>query len=385
LLTVHFNCSNFHVILYVSADQRGVNGNIIDGCDSVVVSRQSRDFREDDGLSWIQYTSSRMQGGGALCKSFLSGHQIRVFRSSNLDSPFAPPPRDQGRTSYRYDGLYKISKMWDNNGDLTTETVKSGGDMYTFLLQRSHSHDEKARSPSMEMNQVNDYSVQDLWDEIQRSKAIQNVDPLPLKKPWDKIPALPKKAEPLLSCSGHHSDTKSVQPLNHPQPHNAMLKSMVNHSSAFQLNVKVKHQSKFLNYAVHGNKERQLVAIFTHAPMLKITKNQSSALQFKVKVKDESKLLNYAVHKKKKNQLVATIKQCIYQHLFPLHEKVYVDQKSILYEATILKYRYQENRNEYRVHFKGYNKNQDTWADESMICTIQETSTQKFLKQRNLI
>lgn len=31
------------------ADQRGVNGNVLLGCDSIVVSRQSSDCREEDG------------------------------------------------------------------------------------------------------------------------------------------------------------------------------------------------------------------------------------------------------------------------------------------------------------------------------------------------
>ena len=44
------------------ADQKGVNGNMANGSDSIVVSRQSPDCREEDGLQWLRYTSNRMQG-----------------------------------------------------------------------------------------------------------------------------------------------------------------------------------------------------------------------------------------------------------------------------------------------------------------------------------
>ncbi len=44
------------------ADQKGVNGSIVNGCDSIVVSRQSADCREEDGLQWLRYTSNRKQG-----------------------------------------------------------------------------------------------------------------------------------------------------------------------------------------------------------------------------------------------------------------------------------------------------------------------------------
>ena len=58
-------------------------------------------YREEDGLSWFMYTSSRKQGGGALCFSYRCKSPVRVFRSSDLDGSFAPPLRDFNLTSYR--------------------------------------------------------------------------------------------------------------------------------------------------------------------------------------------------------------------------------------------------------------------------------------------
>jgi len=93
------------------ADQRGINGNIKYGADSLVVSRQNPQLREEDGLQWLRYTSSRRQGAGALCLSYTRRQPVRVFRSSNLTSCYAPPEFDGGRTSYRYDGLCKFSVL----------------------------------------------------------------------------------------------------------------------------------------------------------------------------------------------------------------------------------------------------------------------------------
>ena len=90
------------------ADQRGINGNIKYGADSLVVSRQNPQLREEDGLQWLRYTSSRRQVAGALCLSYTRRQPVRVFRSSNLTTCYAPPEFDGGRTSYRYDGLCKL-------------------------------------------------------------------------------------------------------------------------------------------------------------------------------------------------------------------------------------------------------------------------------------
>ncbi len=65
--------------------------------------------REDDGLDWLMYTSSRRQGGGALFVSYQSKRAIRVFRSSDLDGPFAPSLRDNYRTNYRY--FYEVLRI----------------------------------------------------------------------------------------------------------------------------------------------------------------------------------------------------------------------------------------------------------------------------------
>ena len=100
--------------------QRGVSGSLERGAESVVVSRCSSKMREADGVSWLRYTSTRKQGAAALWRNLVSNSQpIRVFRSSKLANAWAPPLLNGNKepAQYRYDGLYDIACMWDDEGN----------------------------------------------------------------------------------------------------------------------------------------------------------------------------------------------------------------------------------------------------------------------------
>ncbi len=128
--------------------QGGVNGNMNQGCDSVIVSRQSQAHREWDGLVWLTYTSNKFQGGAALWFSFCNSLAIRVFVSSDGNSVFVPLAFPDGKTSYRFVGLYNITCAWDQDGNQVqggkkvTFPGKGGrdGPQYTSHLQRSKSN-----------------------------------------------------------------------------------------------------------------------------------------------------------------------------------------------------------------------------------------------------
>ena len=70
-----------------------------------------------------------------------------MFRSSKLSSAFAPTPilvvKKNGslkeKTSYRYDGLYKVTLVYDRNG-MTIKGNSLGTDigLVTFLFTRVH-------------------------------------------------------------------------------------------------------------------------------------------------------------------------------------------------------------------------------------------------------
>ena len=155
------------------SDQRGVNGNVLVGSDSIVVSRQSPDCREEDGLVWLRYTSNRRQGSGALCLSYTQQYPLRVFRSSNLTTVYAPPKLTTGQTAYRYDGLYVITKVWNAAGRLMTvedsRDVPAGGQQYTFHLDRLPT---SALSVDMsDADITNSMDIYELWNNIQNSRV----------------------------------------------------------------------------------------------------------------------------------------------------------------------------------------------------------------------
>ena len=45
---------------------------------------------------------------------------MRVFCSSGLENDYAPQPKD-GKTAYRYAGLYKVIEVNDSNGDIVLQ------------------------------------------------------------------------------------------------------------------------------------------------------------------------------------------------------------------------------------------------------------------------
>lgn len=164
-------------------ERRWVSGTMRDGCDSILVERQDLLLREDDGLCWLQITSARNEGGAALHQSYVNSTPIRVFRSSQLDSRYAPDvyQDEVGQVLYRYDGLYGVKAIWDSDGDETDEAPPLDGSQYTFLLTRYPKipADESLES-EMSYNRM---SVQELWNEIQKRRQILKPRPFQLSHP----------------------------------------------------------------------------------------------------------------------------------------------------------------------------------------------------------
>ena len=170
-------------------DRRGVCGNIESGAESIVVSRQDGALREEDGLQWLKYTSSRRQGGGGFATSFKKKQAIRVFRSSSLNNEYAPPPRPLGNTSYRYDGLYRVLFMWDEKGNRVEEGPSPNGAQYTFLLRRL----PKMQGAGGEGVVGNNLSTNELWRKIceRKSKVVRPFVPVQPTTHLKELPLLP--------------------------------------------------------------------------------------------------------------------------------------------------------------------------------------------------
>jgi hypothetical protein len=79
------------------------------------------------------------QGLHALYASWKKGEPVRVFRSSNLDNQFKASSSSKNHQSFRYDGLYKVTHVWNEKGEkdpLVLPKHKLPLE-YTFLLERS--------------------------------------------------------------------------------------------------------------------------------------------------------------------------------------------------------------------------------------------------------
>jgi hypothetical protein len=140
----------------------GVSGNHMIGCDAIVVAGNQSRLREEDHMQWLLYSANSQQRGGALYTSGTENRPVRVFRSSNLHSPFsAPKPSLMGKgktaVQYRYDGLYLVTRVWDVNGGHFIDNPAStkfhtSSKPYTFLLERidsrGHGDDGSPNAPS---------------------------------------------------------------------------------------------------------------------------------------------------------------------------------------------------------------------------------------------
>ena len=72
--------------IFHNADQRGANGNKVDGCDSIVVSVQNEKSKQHDDINLLYYSCNIRCGSKALFNSYDEKKSIRVFRSSHLQS-----------------------------------------------------------------------------------------------------------------------------------------------------------------------------------------------------------------------------------------------------------------------------------------------------------
>jgi putative restriction endonuclease len=112
----------------------GISGTAGEGADSIVLSggyEDDIDYGDEivytghggrDPKSGQQIVDQEFARGNAgLARDNTSGLPVRVIRGSRLDSPYAP------ERGYRYDGLYNVSRFWE-------ETGKSGFKVWRYQL-----------------------------------------------------------------------------------------------------------------------------------------------------------------------------------------------------------------------------------------------------------
>jgi len=170
--------------------------------------------------------------------SFRTKKPVRVFRSSNLKfSPYRPAAFEGARTSYRYDGLYVVTHVWDSEGYKTDGDIPvggcQGGVQFTFHLERL---------PQPQ----NLISTEDLFLKIQQSHCCGPHLPFTPPQPKngdDILPALIQNMDELLATASS-SQQQSRQP-SFQQP---LL--MINQGAVIEL-------EKFLGFISKKQFERQ--------------------------------------------------------------------------------------------------------------------------------
>lgn len=155
------------------SERKDISGTLRDGCESLLVENQDPMLREDDGLCWLQVTRSKSLGGGFLAQSYQNKEPVRVFRSSELDSMYAPALYEDEADSilYRYDGLYAVKAMWDSEGKETSSPPPNTGLQHTFFLTR---YPKKPVDGTFEAGMhYNKISIHELWNEIQKRSGVR--------------------------------------------------------------------------------------------------------------------------------------------------------------------------------------------------------------------
>ena len=145
-------------------DRGGVNGNKKVGCDSIVMSNDG----PSDTFIEFEYICLKTQGSQRLYMSYINGSVIRVFRSSNITSDYAPAPfivvknnyNLCYRTSYRYDGLYTIKHVKGKDGVyINEELLDPKNDKVTFSFRRVDINDS-------DINECNQVGNSDIIDKL---------------------------------------------------------------------------------------------------------------------------------------------------------------------------------------------------------------------------
>lgn len=107
-------------------DRRGVHGNTLEGCDSIVASRldKNQHLGGHDNIDNLSYTCSNPhEGGKSLFTSYNQQNDIRVFHSSKL---YKNNDYKHGKVKrlkipyYRYDGLYRVCECQNSHGEQIT-------------------------------------------------------------------------------------------------------------------------------------------------------------------------------------------------------------------------------------------------------------------------
>lgn len=146
--------------------QRGISGNMKAGADAMIVSGLREDKLGRDYFHQLVYAVERYKGGMSVMTSSKNGLPIRVFRSSNYESPYKASKMADAKnasTSYRYDGLYEV---------VTSCKPLENENLFIFELHRldagtdEHSNRVANKNVLTEYTQMGTMQTQEAYTEV---------------------------------------------------------------------------------------------------------------------------------------------------------------------------------------------------------------------------
>lgn len=128
--------------------------------DAMILSTLKDEVGDDDKLLLLKLADD---GNSKLAHYFQSKRSFRLYRSSELNSPFAPNPSEEG--SIRDDGFYSVTEVRDEDGKLVSDFNTLEDKFYWFVVERlDHA------SPDG-FGRQNFLSAERLWESIRRDTS----------------------------------------------------------------------------------------------------------------------------------------------------------------------------------------------------------------------
>ncbi|KAL3927363.1 MAG: hypothetical protein SGBAC_013116 [Bacillariaceae sp.] len=152
--------------------QRGISGKMKAGADAMIVSGLREDKLGRDYFHQLVYAVEQCKGGMSVMTSSKKGLPIRVFRSSNYESPYKANSMADAKnasTRYRYDGLYKV---------VTSCKPLENKNLFIFELHRleagsdEHSNRIDNKKVLAEYTQMGTMQTQEAYTEVKYRRGL---------------------------------------------------------------------------------------------------------------------------------------------------------------------------------------------------------------------
>jgi len=154
---------------------KGVSGKADVGANAIIVKYVNEAQGEVDDLVNITYFADSRLGGRAMFTSYCQQRPLRVFRASGGNSQYCPQKEGSCEAAYRYDGIYRVVRASDLDGNhLLTTANPTTASLFDLNRIEPHLDSEISLLPDTQTSQVPFYELKHKWRAVPniRSKNI---------------------------------------------------------------------------------------------------------------------------------------------------------------------------------------------------------------------